>query len=366
MYRVRSGGWVWRFLDAADWETLGPRPDERAADTETVKVNPVRGVFRRAGYYLKCEMPHSTGCFSIWREILLPRARREFRSLCRLRRLGIPAVEPVAWGQSLAYSMLITRAWAGGVAAGDWFCRSGRRDPERRAAFLRGWSAFFRRLREAPLYHADFHNGNILYRPETGEFALVDAMAVRRRRWFDALRPLGMARILADFRSMLSKAELCALIRDCGLPGDPEAIYARLWRRSAAFTRHEWKKRRRQFLAGYPKFTLEKEGVIYALDLARDPVATPESLPQLEQIELPPEAAEARRVEDFRLFLTGIPALRVAAYRAPGTLYCERAAGEADAAQRAELREMLELSGLDPEGFDYVTGADGRPCVRRK
>ena len=366
MYRVRSGGWVWHFIDAADWEVLGPRPDERGDDTETVKINPVRGVFRRAGYYLKCEMPRSTGCFSIWREILCPRARREFRCLCRLRRLGIPAVEPVAWGQSLAYSMLITRAWAGGIPAGDWFYRSCRNDPERRAAFLRAWSAFFRRLQSSPLYHADFHNGNILYRPETGEFALVDAMAVRCRTPFDALRPLGMARILTEFRGILAKAELCALIRDCGIPGDPEAFYARLWRHAAAFARHEWKKRRRQFLAGYPKFTLEKEGVVYALDLARGPVATPDRLAQLEKVELPPEEAEARRVEDFRLFMTGVPALRAAAYRAPGTLYWERAIGEADAAQRAELREMLELSGWDPALFDYVTGADGRPYVRRK
>ncbi len=366
MYRVRSGGWVWYFLEVADWNRLGPRPDNHTGNTETVKINRVRGVFRRDGYYLKTEMPRCTGSFSIWREILFPRARREFWRLWRLQRLGIPVTEPVGFGQSAFFSMLITREWAGGIPAGDYFHRVCRRDPERRAAFLRQWCAFYRRLQQVPVYHADFHNGNILYRPESGEFALVDAMAVRRRMFWDRFRPVGMARILAEFRSVLSKAEFCGLIRDCGVTAEPEAFYARLWQHAADFARREWKKRRRQFLGGYPKFVQKKDGVIYPLDAARDPLVQPEDLASLEKKVMEPQQAEAYLVEDFRLFLLGIPAIRAAACADDGTLYLEPVSGAAGPAEKSELQEILRLTGMNPADFDYVIHADGRPCVRRK
>ena len=90
MYRVRSGGWVWYFLEVADWNRLGPRPDNHTGNTETVKINRVRGVFRRDGYYLKTEMPRCTGSFSQSNLFSIRPCRTAFH--CNERIGGIAAV----------------------------------------------------------------------------------------------------------------------------------------------------------------------------------------------------------------------------------------------------------------------------------
>ena len=79
-----------------------------------------------------------------------------------------------------------------------------------------------------------------------------------------------------------------------------------------------------------------------------------------------PQQAEAYLVEDFRLFLLGIPAIRAAACADDGTLYLEPVSGAAGPAEKSELQEILRLTGMNPADFDYVIHADGRPCVRRK
>ena len=85
MYRVKSGNWIWFWQELEDWNRLGPHPEEMTADTVLVKANPVRGVFRRDGYFCKLEMPACRNPVTFWRAVLFPRARREFlrAAVCR-------------------------------------------------------------------------------------------------------------------------------------------------------------------------------------------------------------------------------------------------------------------------------------------
>lgn len=363
MYRIRSAAWVWHFLEKEDWNFLGPRPEEQTPDTVLVKSGAVRGVFRRDGYYFKVEMPDCRNPLIFWREVLYPRAAREFWRLFRLQQKGIPVTEPVGFGQALTVSLLITREWKNGVAAGDFWQREfvrGNGDP---AAFLTAWSCFFRRLYDSGFVHHDLHNGNLLYRPEDQSFALVDVCDVRKRHWWSSRRK--MHGILGEFADRLNRAEMCRLLTDCGLttPENADTFRRELLAERGRFAARHRQKRRKQLFANYAKFVQEIDGVIYSLDAARDPLITPEELAQCVRLELPEEDAARIREEDLYLTLLRIPHRRVAAFHAPGILYLEPVSGTVAPEEQEELLERLTLAGCAAENWDFVRDRWNRPQI---
>ncbi len=354
MIRVKSAGWVWHFLELEDWNLLGPRPDRCDDGTEQVKINPVRAVFRRDGFYFKLEMPEANNPLTFWRAVLFPRARSEFHSALALKAAGVPVVDAIGFGQSLTCSMLITREFPGALSVNAYFEREfgrGGGDPE---AFLAEWCVFIRRMLDSGFFHPDFHNGNILYAPKRGEFALVDVYGVRRTCLRGRARRV-MGRILREVREYLDDAALVRLAARCGF----DAAYADgLLRYGAQSAWREWPKRLKQFRADYAKFVQVEGDLRLRLDRARQPLAAAGSLGDFDCIEADPAVLEELYERDFELELNHIPRRRVVAYdRAGGKLFVERITV---GGFEPYLVRRLEIAGLPPGGFEFGSDSFGR------
>ncbi|MBP5233864.1 MAG: hypothetical protein J6333_10705 [Planctomycetes bacterium] len=353
LFRAADGA-PWHFLDPADWERLGPAPLAWAADGTTVKSSGARKVCRKDGFFVKTEPAPGAGALGRLRRALSPRSRAEFRALLALRGAGIPTVEPVAWGGG-GNDTLITREMPGAVTAHDFYHRAVGRDGRECPEFFRAWGAFVRGVIVSGFDHPDFHNGNILYAEAGNAFALVDVRNVRRRLFPRRRR---MAMIVREFSEFLPRARLLSLLADCGI-GDAATFYREMMRYAARFIASEWPRREQQFFADYPKFVAVDGGRRWALSGAREKIA----LTGAEKIELSPATAAAWRREDFRLSLLCLPRLRIAAFEAPGTLWREAAHGPATAEGAADLRERLELCGLNPTAYHFVADRFGRAAL---
>lgn len=361
-----SGSWQWHFRDAADWFALDAAPERALESGEVVRVMPgERKVCRFGDCYFKLYLPSEKGGF--FRRLarrLRPDAEREYRAIELLERRGIPVVSPVAWGVSGGSSAIITRAAVGtvdvlGVLTG--YLDSDTPIPE---AFLHDFSAFLAGLMRKNLYFPDFHNGNLLWNPETGTFTVVDPLGVRcdpfrlRRRMLRMLK-----RQFALLLESQTKPCLLKMLAEFA-PGDPEALYRDLIRYNAEYVRTSpmrKQKRLREFRRG--AFVRLTDGGI-AVKLCRDQQYF--DLDGTEKLSLTPEAAVELWERDFVFGLYRLPFLRIVG-RDPksGVLYRQRAgSAPVDPARRAELSEMLELSGLEPASdFGFCTDVAGRTLL---
>ena len=361
-----SGSWRWHFRDAADWSALDAAPERALESGEVVRVMPgERKVCRFGDHYFKLYLPSKKGGF--FRRLarrLHPDAEREFRAIELLEKRGIPVVSPVAWGVAGDSSAIITRAADGtvdvlGVLTG--YLDSDAPIPE---AFLHDFSAFLTGLMRKGLYLPDFHNGNLLYRPETGTFLVVDPLGVKRDPFRLRRRMLRMLkRQFALLLESQTKPCLLKMLAEFS-PADPEALYCDLIRYNAEYVRtspmHN-DKRLKEFRHG--AFVRVTDGGI-AVKLRRDQQYF--DLDGTERLSLPPEAADEMWERDFVFGLYRLPLLRIVGRDTKtGALY-RQCAGPApvDPVRRAELSEMLELSGLGPASeFDFCTDAAGRTLL---
>jgi tRNA A-37 threonylcarbamoyl transferase component Bud32 len=182
---VRAGGLIWHLAPGAA-RLVGPDPAgwEAAAHAEVIKRNLQRTITRvrvpgGTVYVKRCRANTPRA----WcREVLRPaKATLEFENALTLRKLGLPAVEPVACGTAPGPlpgdSVLITR----GERAGSFLDLLERGTVDRRVV-ARELAAFLARLHDAGVSHPDPHPGNLLAepRPDGGlRFVLTDLHAVR-------------------------------------------------------------------------------------------------------------------------------------------------------------------------------------------
>lgn len=260
-----------------------------------VKSNPVRRVWREGDEFFKSEK----------RKLFYSKAASEYRSLRFLARIGVPAVEALRVYSEGKFDVLATRAFADDAVDCNacWEQCSGMDE-----VFVRGYFAFVSEVLAAPLWHPDFHNGNVLYSPASGKFALVDVYGVKRRRFFHRLPCFRrrMTRIVLEAREFVPYAELREIYRKIAGGGDDDFDAA--LKREAAFLRREWPKRRAQILTCYPKFAEKGEdGVEYSRNAARKRYAL-----ETEKIELPPEEAEKVWLGHFFLQLGRLPHAKIA------------------------------------------------------
>lgn len=360
MYHVKSAAWVWHFDTLEDWNLLGPRPEELTSVTRRIKTNPVRGVFARDGFFLKLEMPHCRNPWQFWRAVLFPRARREFWTLWRLAKAGIAVTPPVAYGQALTCSMLITREIAGSISVHDYFEREFVRRPQDPTDFLRRLADFLQTIFSSSFYHPDFHLGNLLYLPERGEFALVDVLGVRRA-WCKTAARRRMAMILRELREPLSRAAWEKFIAACGI-ADPVAFGDELLTYGSRFANREAEKRLAQFRRDYEKFVRVEDGVRWRLDNSRQRLAESAALNDGSLVELDGAAAELQRLWEMDFVLSQHLILRRRAVAlADGKLYLEPAGEKpADPAARAELTRRLGFAGLTAADYEFGTDVFGR------
>lgn len=248
----------WSFASDAVRAELGEFPETLLEAGEEVKANPVRRVVRSGGYFLKCDRRGAA------------RFRSEWKSAKLLESQGIPVVEYLACGESSRGGCLITRALPDSESVAEYYWRTfvrGGADPE---PFLALFAPFLKHILESGLFHPDFHLGNILYDKVKRSFVLVDALGVRRAGFLDRqFRAYRMRRVAMELREILSRERMTAFLSACGIP-NADAFYDRALDREADALWREWPKRRRQILAGYPKFTRKIDGVLHAVNPLRE------------------------------------------------------------------------------------------------
>ena len=208
---------------------------------EIVKSGAVREVRRAGELYLKLDR-RKHHPFT-----------REFRAAAKLKKAGIPVVDPIAAAATKRGNYLITGAFDG-ISLDEYLKRA---LPDRE--FRLRLAQLIGQMHRHGFVHWDFHPGNVLYSPEKGTFALVDVGAVKKlpRALLFLVPEYTRFELLNAFRGVMSKEELTALAGEAGMK-DPERFYREMFRRDARHLKNDWSRRRAQILAGYPKFAVAK------------------------------------------------------------------------------------------------------------
>ncbi len=211
--------------------------ERRFQAAHPVKSNPVREVRtdgeyfykldRRGGYALKCE----------------------FAAAELLAEKHVPAVEHLRLDRIPAGWLLVTRALPGAATVRDY---AAARVPD--VKFRTDFAVFVRDFLRTGLDHRDMHIGNILYQESEQRFVLVDLRSVRPWRWWWRRMPYDICRAPLELRRELKRHEVCAMLKIIGVR-DAEEFFDRGLEIEAAALRRMWKKRRRQLLEAYPKFS---------------------------------------------------------------------------------------------------------------
>ena len=189
--------------------------------------------------------------------------RREFQCAAALLKCGIPVVEPLFFTSTAAGAYLATAAF-NGVPASEYLKKAAPHD----RIFESALELLLKMLNNG-FIHTDFHLGNLLYSPENNFCTLVDVDAVKKvPRWLMPLIPEKTKfHLIAEFSGKLDKKSLTALMEKAGIT-DTENFYRRIFKDHSRFINHEWQKRRKQILGGYPKFTIIENGTLIAKEFA--------------------------------------------------------------------------------------------------
>ena len=180
---VRAGGLVWH---PASPDLLPHLPTLLARPAAQVKENLQRTVLRvelpGGAVFVKRSRANTPRAWA--RELLRPpKARLEFENAVRLRSLGLPCAEPLAWGETDSAwpgaSVTVSREWPGEPL--DAALTDRRLSLPARRAVAGELGRLFAALHAAGVAHPDPHPGNLLVRwdGDAPRFALLDVHAVR-------------------------------------------------------------------------------------------------------------------------------------------------------------------------------------------
>jgi hypothetical protein len=317
-HTLEIDGWTWHVSDPGKitpW--FGDR--ERLRRECAVKGGELRDVFRvevgGAGHYVKYHHPDSL--FQKVRSGLAPKAKKEFATARRLLALGLPVVYPVGWGSRGSRSMLLTREVPGAISAREYWFATAERNPVLRKRFLEAFAALLRQMIDAKIHHPDFHLGNLLVTANRKEcrFTLVDVYGVTVGEPLDDEERLAMLRIVGALRGELRRGEAIEFFRLHKFAVSYQAaddLWQKILVAEARQMEHLWPKRRRQILAGNPKYchTMDILGREWRIRRGLDgewavSLSQAEEMdwqrPEFEVRHLSPAAAEALWLTSFRL-----------------------------------------------------------------
>lgn len=181
---VRAGGLVWHPLPAAaDLVPLLPALLTHPSAV-VVKENLQRTILRidlpGGAVFVKRVRANTPRAWA--RELLRPpKGRLEFENAVRLRRLGVPCAEPLAWAETASVgpgeSVVVTREVAGAVPLDEYLTDALPLGERRRVATELG--RLFAAMHAAGVAHPDPHPGNFLVQRDPLRFTLLDVHAVR-------------------------------------------------------------------------------------------------------------------------------------------------------------------------------------------
>lgn len=343
---MKNNSWRWHFASEAVAAELGDHPELLLESGLMIKSNPVRKVFKCGDYFLKFDARSGK------------RLRSEWNSAKLISKEKIELVEHLAIGKSTSGSILITRALPGAETVSDFFYRNYIEKFENPAEFLNNFADFAKKVLKSHLYHPDFHIGNVLYSPGLKKFSLVDAKGVRKAGCLDRwLRRYSMERIGMEFRLLLTRHQMIEFLAKLGI-SDSGKFYNRALLREAAALRHEWPKRRRQILSGYPKFSVQEGEILRTVDPLRQIVP----LTNYEVVSGENKLLESLFLSHFFLQLSQIPHRRVLAWdRQNKQIFLEKIS-VSEPVDVADYQERLKALNIPTQNGDWGRDKFGRIC----
>ena len=198
--------WKWTFRSPQAAAELEQCPQKLLEHAPLIKKNPIRNVFYTGEYYIKQD---KRGGWHL---------RREWKSAELVEKRHVPIVEYMAVGVCSQGEMIITRALKKSVSVKEWLagkiCSGAIRDEILPVA--ERYARFVRMVMEAKIFHPDFHAGNVLFVPETGDFALVDVSEIRRAFFFDKIQAWRMHGSVMAFQRLLDREDMLHLLEMAG------------------------------------------------------------------------------------------------------------------------------------------------------
>lgn len=319
--------WRWHGLapETAEFLRRNGTPDR----FEWVKLNTGRAVARLDGYFLKFDWSPRI------KARLFPAARQEYRTALRLQTAGIATVEHLGWGRMRGMRVLVTRAWREkSVCVYDYWYENFVYGDANPAEFLGHFAEYLHMLLRQPLQHRDFHLGNILYSPSDGAFALVDLHHVKLGSVPDMHNKLLLLHVISELRAAAVPGTMLKLFWDTvGLePDGAGQQLQKMLTADLARLKHQWPRRVKQFLSGYPKFSdfvnYDNQTLLVRRNMLRQPLFDPEAARSgaYRVVRLEFQAALEQLLFSFWLAQLLIPHVPVVALAPDGTLYFQRPA----------------------------------------
>ncbi len=287
---------------------------------EVVKHNPVREVFKSAGYFIKLDY-RKFHTFT-----------HEFNIAQALNRAGIPVVEHLAYGRLGNENFLITRELAYSVTVEEFLSTA--TDTK---AFLNGFTDLMTLWQNSNFVHTDPHFGNLLRTPASSLPVLVDVHDVKRRI-FPWRKRSDISRFIFNLRGRIEHSAILELFAKFNI-AEPEKLFDSLLTEEIIRLKSEWDKRRRQLFNAYPKFSVQQGKYLVASAY----IQNFESLPD----EYSSDAGKLFAASFF-LSLFQIPHRRCIAFnRENNTVKFEAPlSGTPDAAACSVLKKQLALCGF--------------------
>ena len=257
-------------------------------DAEVIKNSPIREVRRAGDYFIKFDRRSGHGF------------AKEFAAAEKLQQAGLPVVNHLFHGKSPRGNYLVTGSFANSVQVDDYL-----RDNVPEMSFFEAIADLVKLMLAKGFLHTDFHLGNLLYNTAENSFALVDVKKVRSvPQWL--LKKMSTRTKfypLTEFRRVLGKKDLLQLFKRAGISA-PAEFYEEMLVADCEDRMAEWKRRRKQILSAYSKFT-RKDG-----DLLINVRATPEEIAAAEVI----PGGKAVFLAGYFMDLIQIPSRKVTAY----------------------------------------------------
>lgn len=347
--------WRWHLLpeDVAQFLAQHAAADELV----TVKSTDCRAVYRFDKYFIKV-----CGSYQL-KSFLTPSAREEYNAYCQLTAAGIGAVKHLGWGRCGHYTALVTEVWQEDAVDALNYWYSQLYNLQDTDEFICDLTGYLHDLVNSTLQHGDFHLGNILYSPSQRKFTLVDLHHVSAGTEHTLGEKARMLQILTELRSGLRPQRMLELFWEAGHIDNntaAAAIRSKLIT-DAERTRHSWKRRVKQFLTGYAKFsdfiTFNGQVLLVQRNKLRrnlfDPAGDWQEHYRTVRLEFP--AALEQMLFSFYLSLLQVPHIPVAALAPDGTLYYPRSAAFDEIPTDREwvnsFNEYLLCMGLNNEDY---------------
>lgn len=379
MQKIRINNWTWFIENTALLHGWFERWQEFARDS-VVKENPVRVVFKVEDiFYVKLEQPDD-----FWRKLrnfFSPKAAREFAVGHALESAGVPVVKHLGWAKCGSSNMLLTEAMPDSCSVHEYWHNKIVYGNASKKIFLDSFAEFLQIFFASGFYHPDFHLGNILYSPTTGNFALVDVYGVSRPNELSEKQTNEHSRIFLELYRGLSDSEaanfLMQVSNDLTLE-DANNFWKENLAAKAVQAEKNWPKRQAQIQKNYSKFVeflhisgneflvRKIPGSIPAVSLDKIPNSLNGNY--FDIIQLPHAEAENLWLESFRLELLGIDHLRPLVFEKPGVLYFEKAPDGAPKAPQEKAEEFIaraKTAGIEVNAESLLQLSNGRIAIAK-